>query len=177
MTWRLVVRGFLEGKIGAQTAGSFFLSKERIRPSSYWARARVGPSCRRGWHGLDPKNWKGPRQTIQTEVFAFDLAQALAPVLPDAALSGSAEAFPTLSKDDKDELIDLRIAYGTQAQIPVLETIVRDDHRENTERRVKVASKIAALAPRGRPCRNASSTSSDRTSRRLRQAAVRAIER
>jgi hypothetical protein len=92
-------------------------------------------------------------------------------------LSGSAEAFPTPSKDDKDELIDLRIAHGTQAQIPVLEMIVRDDHRENTERRVRVASKIAALAPRGRPCRNASSTSSDRTSRRLRQAAVPAIER
>jgi len=113
VTWRLVVRGFLEGKIGAQTAGSFFLSKERIRPSSCWARARVGPSWRRGWHGPDPKNWNGPRQTIQTEVFAFDLAQALAPVLPDAAFPGSAEAFPTLSKDDKDELIDLRIAHAS----------------------------------------------------------------
>jgi hypothetical protein len=97
-------------------------------------------------------------------------------MFPDAAFSGSAEAFPTLSKADKDEIIDLLGAHATTGQIPALEAIAREDHRENAERRVRAAEKIAELTAKGEPLPQSVVDLLRSNIPKLREAAVRAIE-
>lgn len=174
---RLVVRGFLEGKIGAQTAGQL-LPEE----GAYQALKLMESSESRGKLAEDlarvrPEELEKAATRIQTEGFAFDLARVLAPVLPNAAFAGSAEVLQsTMSKEYKNQLIDLLAAHGTEAQAPVLETIVRDDHRENTERRVKAARKIAELTPSGQGLPACVVDLLRSNIPKLREAAVRAIE-
>lgn len=173
---RLVVRGFLEGKIGSQTAG-FLLPEQGTHQALKLMGAGEGRAkLAEGLALVRSEELEEAATEIQAEVFAFDLARALAPVLPNAAFSGSAGAFPTLSKGDKGELIDLLVVHGTQAQIPVLETIVGDDHRENSERRVKAAGKIAVLTPKGHALPQCVVDLLRSNIPKLREATVRAIE-
>jgi len=86
---------------------------------------------------------------LQNEEFSLEVAGTLASRLPGSAFSGAAAAFPNLGPGEKDQLVELLVQHSTQEQVPVLETVVADDHRENKMRRAKAAQRIAELTPEG----------------------------
>lgn len=112
---------------------------------------------------------------IQTEEFTVDVARPVAPVLGPAAFAGAAEAWAGLTDSDRDSLVELLRTHATTEELSILEVIVRDDHKDNRDRRRAATSKIADLLE-GTGGLPACVTDLLRSNiRELRQEAVRAI--
>ena len=87
--------------------------------------------------------------SLQARGLALDLARALAEAEPDVAFTGGAESWDGMSSADKDELTSLLAEHGRAEQMPLLETIVSDVHRNNAKRRAQATGAIAELTPEG----------------------------
>jgi hypothetical protein len=174
---RAVVRGFIEKKVPADITA-------RLLPegTSHAALTMMTASPRRGELAIglaqDREDELGAAVArLQQESYSSDLSDSLADRLPDAAFAGAAEAWPELERNNKDDLIHLLGLHATVEQIPALEAIVRNDHRENADRRVKAAEKIAELIPTGESLPESVVDLLRSNVPRLREGAVKAIER
>jgi hypothetical protein len=114
---------------------------------------------------------------LQQEEFAIEVAAALGPQFPDAAFAGGAEAWPTIEARAKDRLVGLLENYGTKSQMPLLEVVIRDDHRANADRRAKALSRATELLSEGEPVPGWLTDLLSSNIARLREGAVRAIEK
>lgn len=174
---RVVVRGFIAEKITADVAARLL-----SEGASYAALAMMETGPLRGELAAALARTRqdelGPAVArLQKEGYSFDLTDSLAEALPNAAFIGAAEAWADLEKSGKDEVVQLLGLHGSEEQIPVLEAIVRDDHRENADRRVAAAEKIAELTPTGKSLPDCVIDLLRSNVPKLREAAVKAIER
>jgi hypothetical protein len=141
----LVVRGYLAGKLSAAVAA-------RLVPEGAVAHALelVPEGERNRWVKAlaerHPDEIGNAIAGVTTpENFDVDVVAALAPKRPDAAFARVSPAWLDLSGKQKDELIELLARYATPEHVPVLSTVIKDDHRDNTKRRGQAARRVGEV--------------------------------
>jgi hypothetical protein len=114
--------------------------------------------------------------TAQTAAFSVDLAAAAAEHSPEQAFAGGMDGYEGLSQGERDELVGVLEQWGTESELPLLETVMADGHRYATNRRIRAADRAGQLIqPRGDvPEALVSLLGSNKGN--LRQAAIRNIE-
>jgi len=173
---RMVSWGLIEGKTSADTAARLLPAEETLSALKLTEGFEVREPFARALVNTHPVAFAAAAVELQTNSYSFDLARALAPTHPELAFTGAAEAFLGLDKSQRDELIALLVTHATRSEIPVLEVIVRHDHRENAERRALAAGRISALSPEGERPPECVTDLLRSNIPKLREAAVRAIE-
>jgi hypothetical protein len=81
----------------------------------------------------------------QKHAFGIDLAAVIAATSPAIAFSGGLDAYPSLSQEDKNRLVDLLERHGTIDELELLEAVVVDGQKGAVERRRRAAVRIGAL--------------------------------
>lgn len=114
---------------------------------------------------------------LQREEFDLEVAAALAPDFPEAAFAGATDAWAGLEPRAKDRLVRLLSEFGNKSQMPVLEAVIRDDYRGNTERRLQAVSRATELLSEGDPVPGWATDLLSSNIERLREGAVHAIEK
>lgn len=142
---RLLVRGYLAKKLGADVAARLVPAEEveralkiiRAGQRSEWSAALA----------VAHPDGMGDAAGAVTTPDGYDLSvvAGLAPVRPDVAFAGVAAAWPRLAVEQRDELLVLLEAHGDVDSIDALSAIIRDDHRGNAKRRVRAARRMGEL--------------------------------
>lgn len=147
---RLLIRGYESGKLSDKVIAGLIPSALVSRSleivdrtqRSKWATtlAEVHPDELAA--GAAPFTGAG-------DEFDVDLVAALAPERPDLAFAHVGGAWNRLTVEEKEELVTLLEKHGTSRSLDALETVIRDDHRENAKRRVRATRRLGELLEPG----------------------------
>ncbi len=174
---RLIVSGYITGKLPAKTAAE-------LTPEGQVARALtlVAPGKRGEWAvalaAVHPDAIGGAvSERVAAGEYPADVVAALAPSRSDVAFAAVAEQWPDLEAAEKDDLLVLLENHATDRDLKALETIVREDHRDNAKRRARATLRIASLLEPGAAVPDSVIGLLDSNLQDLREAAVQAIGR
>jgi hypothetical protein len=174
---RLLVRGYLANKIRADIAA-------RLVPSGQVGRALkiVAAGGRGEWASAlasehPDEIGAAAGEATGPEAFDLDVVAALAPERPDVAFARADAAWPHLSADQKEAMVELLEEHGVSDSIEALCAVIRDDHRDNAKRRGRAARRLGVLLEPGSTLPEPVLELLNSNLHDLRAAAVEAIER
>jgi hypothetical protein len=174
---RLLVRGYLAGKLTAKVAAEL-MPVGQVGPALEMVAAGGRGEWAEALAAAHPDAIAGAAGPLTSaEEYDRDIVAALASARPDVAFANVADAWPRLTPEQKDDLIDLLEQHGTATSLDALCAIIRDDHRDNAKRRGRAARRIGELLAPGEAVPDAVLDLLNSNLHDLRSAAVEAIER
>lgn len=101
---------------------------------------------------IDPDGLSATVQTIHdSRGFQIDLARAASPYSPERAFFAAGLAYSSLNDEERSELLTLLEEFATSANIDVLDAIVQDTHKDNSDYRRRAALCIGRITPERAP--------------------------
>ena len=147
----IVVSAYEGNKVSAEVAAALIrddgeaATLKTLTPGR--RRARLAQQLVEGLDGGDV--WEtdvgAAIEETQRHVFGVDLAALVAADSPAIAFTGGIDAYPSLSQEDKNQLVSLLEGHGTADQLPILEAVVEDGQKGSADRRRRAALRIGAL--------------------------------
>lgn len=101
---------------------------------------------------VDPGGLGDAVQSIHnTQGFQIDLVASAARQTPSMAFFGAGDAYETLDAQGRDKLLAFLEEFATIENIDVLDAIVQDTHKDNSDYRRRAALRIGQITPAGDP--------------------------